>query len=112
MKTQAQELLRYLGCTANYRGYQQMVMACEMVSHDETLLLCVTRELYPKVAEKYGCNADNVERNIRTIIRHIWNEHPERLIEISRCDLKYPPTAAEFLDYVVAYIQRKATAKN
>lgn len=106
MREQAQELLRYLGCTANYRGYQQTVMACELVSKDETLLLCVTRELYPRVAQKYGCNADNVERNIRTLIRHIWNEHPERLIEISRCDLKYPPTAAEFLDYIVTHIQR------
>lgn len=109
MKEQAQDLLRYLGGTATYRGYQQTVHACELVSKDETLLLCVTRELYPKVAEKFGCNADNVERNIRTLIRHIWNEHSDRLIEISRCDLKYPPTAAEFLDYLVTYIQREMT---
>lgn len=111
MKEKAREVLRYLGCTATYRGYQQTVMACEMVEKDEALLLCVTKELYPKVAQRYGCNADNIERNIRTLIRHIWNEHPERLMEISRCDLKYPPTAAEFLDYIVTYIQRELAPK-
>lgn len=112
MKQKAQELLRYLGSTATYRGHQQAALACELIHEDETVLLCVTRDLYPKVAERYGCNADNVERNIRTLIRHIWNEHPDRLIEISRCDLKYPPTAAEFLDYLVTYIQREMMAKS
>ena len=111
MKEKAQEVLRYLGSSATYRGHQQTVLACELIGKDETLLLSVTRELYPKVAERYGCNVDNVERNIRTLIKHIWNEHPEKLIEISRCDLKYPPTAAEFLDYLVTYIQRNLTVK-
>lgn len=112
MKEKAQDLLRYLGSTATYRGHQQTALACDMVGKDETLLLCVTRELYPKVAEKFGCNADNVERNIRTLIKHIWNEHPDRLIEISRCDLKYPPTVAEFIDYLVTYIQREMSVKH
>ena len=111
MKEKAQNVLRYLGGTANYRGYQQTVVACQLVQADETLLLCVTRELYPKVAEKFGCNADNVERNIRTLIKHIWNRHPERLSEISHCDLQYPPTSAEFLDYLVTYIQRELMVK-
>ena len=109
MKERIRELLRYLGGTGNYRGYQQTVIACELVIQDETLLLCVTRELYPRVAEMFGCNADNVERNIRTLIKHIWREHSDRLIEISRCDLKYPPTSAEFLDIIVTYVQREMT---
>ena len=111
MRENVRELLRYLGSTATYRGYQQCVTACELVSQDETLLLCVTRELYPRVAEIYGCNADNVERNIRTIINRIWDEHPDRLIEISGCDLKYQPTVSEFLDYLVTFVERNRTIK-
>lgn len=109
MKQRIQDLLRYLGCTGNYRGYQQTVVACELIEQDENLLLCVTTELYPKVAERFGCSSDSVERNIRTIIKHIWKEHPDRLIEISYCNLKYPPTSAEFLDIIITYVQREMT---
>ena len=111
MREHIRELLRYLGVTANYRGYALATKACELIEEDESLLLCVTRELYPKVADFYGCNSDNVERNIRTMIKRIWDEHPERLIEISRCDLTYQPTVSEFLDYLVTYVQRSMMSK-
>jgi hypothetical protein len=107
MKIKIKELLRYLGCTGNYRGYHQVAYACELIDKDENLLLKVTLELYPKVGEKYSCKSINVERNIRTIIKHIWEKYPERLIEIARCDLDYPPTSTEFLDYLVTYVQRQ-----
>ena len=110
MKERAKELLRYLGCNATYRGYHQTALACELVCKDEYLLLRVTLELYPKVAEICGCNVDNVERNIRTIIQHAWDQYPDRLAEIARCELKYPPTVSEFLDYLVVYIQREMMA--
>ena len=112
MKEKAKDLLRYLGCNATYRGYHQTALACEFIEKDETFLLRVTVDLYPKVAEACGCKVDTVERNIRTLIHLIWNEHSDRLIEISRCDLKYPPTVSEFLDFLVAYIQREMMANN
>ena len=107
MKIKAKEALRYLGCTGNYRGYHQIAYACELIAKDENLLLRVTLDLYPKVAEKFNCKSINVERNIRTVVKLLWSKNPERLIEISGCDLKYPPTTTEFLDYLVTYVQRQ-----
>lgn len=99
-------VLRSMGVTANYQGYPIIIYACELILEDETRLFRVMRDLYPDVAKRCNCQVDHVERNVRTIISRIWALQRKRLIEIAGCELEYPPTVSEFLDYITTYIQR------
>ncbi len=111
MKEKARELLRYLGSNSTYIGYHQIVIASELIEKDETLLLRVTIDLYPRIAKICSCTVTSVERNIRNLIHRAWHQYPERLEQIMRGDLQYPPTNSEFLDSFVTYIQREMYAK-
>ncbi len=112
MKNKAADALRYMGVTRTYIGYSLVVTCCVLINDDETRLQCVKRNLYPEVAKICNCRDGNIERNIRTLINRIWEDHPDRLIEISQCELTYQPSVSEFLDYLVTYIQRGVTRKH
>ena len=104
MKTNAKTVLLSLSVTGKYAGYRTTVAACELMSENDSLLLQLTKELYPRVAERCGCSVKSVERNIRTIILHCWNNRRERLCEIAGYDLPAPPSVSEFLGLLAGYI--------
>lgn len=92
------KLLRYLGITRNYRGYQQACLAVGLVKEDPNRLHHIMHEVYYVVAQECSCSPLCVERNIRTIILKSWNCNRSRLCELAGCNLISPPTAAEFID--------------
>lgn len=101
------EILHSLGISRTYYGYSQAVCAIELVLEDETRLCNVTREIYWRVADLYGCNRADIERNIRTIIARAWQKNPELLSKMARYPLYAPPTVSEFIDIVYTYVQRQ-----
>lgn len=97
---QVLHLLSSFGMPINYIGVQQMAFAVTLVSENPACLNMVTKELYPSVAAHYQVNSSNVERNIRTVIKILWEKNPEVLEKIAGHELNRKPTSARFIAMV------------
>ncbi len=96
--------LHNLGVTRNYTGYQQFYIAIELVLEDENRLLTIGKDLYTPIAKRFNCNTPTIERNIRTIINHVWRTNREFLFKIAGFPMYMQPTVSQFIDIVSNYI--------
>lgn len=87
----------------------QSVMACYL---DKELLKYKTKVLYPTIAKRYCVAAENVIRNIRTLIHDFWKK-PARNV-FCRCtdcwDIKdcKEPSCSKMIDILAKYLRKKA----
>ena len=105
------ELLRSLGAGRRYAGTAIVISAVKYAMEDETRLYSVSQRLYPLVAKELSCKESSMERNIRTVIKHVWQAAPKRLNEIAGYELTQPPTVKEFLDILVTYLLHEQERK-
>ncbi|MCD7810978.1 MAG: sporulation transcription factor Spo0A [Ruminococcus sp.] len=66
------DIIHRLGIPAHIKGYHYLRTAIIETFKDEELMSCVTKKLYPTVAEKYGTTPTRVERAIRHAIDVSW----------------------------------------
>lgn len=66
-------LLHDMGVPTHVKGYQYLRDALLRTLANPQLLECVTKELYPKIAEKYNTTPRRVERAIRHAIELAWD---------------------------------------
>lgn len=64
-------------------------------------LLFTTRWLYPDIAKQYQTTATAVEKNIRTVLDLVWNQHSDALEHIAQHRLKEKPTVSQFISILV-----------
>ena len=65
--------LRMLNVPSHLNGYQQLCIALQMFCDNPHLIL--TKELYPAVAKRFGCqDGRNVEHSIRKSIHAAWKQ--------------------------------------
>lgn len=100
------ETFQYLGITKCYKGYRQLMISVELALDDELRLLSVTEEIYEQTAKICKCNSSNIEKNIRTVIDHIWDNNSQRLIEIAGYPLEKSPSVSELIAILVTYLER------
>lgn len=72
LNTEVTRLIHEMGIPANIRGYMYLREAILMVINEIGLLNGVTKELYPRVAQKFGTTSPRVERAIRHAIEIAW----------------------------------------
>ncbi len=72
VNTEVTRLIHEMGIPANIRGYMYLREAIIMVISEIGLLNGVTKELYPRVAQKFGTTPPRVERAIRHAIEIAW----------------------------------------
>lgn len=65
-------LLHDMGVPAHVKGYQYLRDAILRALADESLIGNITKELYPKIADKYDTTPGRVERAIRHAIELAW----------------------------------------
>ncbi len=58
--------------TQNYNGYPFVLEAIKLASRSTTIAQCISKDIYPVIASKFGVTSCCVERNIRTVIRSSW----------------------------------------
>ena len=81
-----EDMLRPFGLCYRYSGYAGFIDAILMAVENPQRLSCVSKEIYAPIAEKYGVNPINVERNIRTIRDVIRKNDGARFLEkLSGC---------------------------
>ncbi len=110
-ETQIKEMLRRLGVPAHLRGYRYMITAIMAVLRSERMMECVTKELYPYVAEMHESTASRVERALRHAIEVAWGrgniEEQERLFGYTVSVSRGKPTNSEFIAMVANQIQNR-----
>lgn len=93
------ELPLSLGIHATHLGYYYLTSALELLIEDERRLLHITKEVYPAVARKHHTTVACVDKNMRTLIDHIWSSDSKILLQkICLYPLTVRPTVSEFLD--------------
>lgn len=91
-----------LGLTANYTGFFHTARAVLLACREPHRLTCVTKWLYPEVADHYGTTWHAVERNIRYSVNILWKEHPNRLCLLAGELLEKPPAPTQFISLLTA----------
>ena len=105
MNSILRDILRSLSVTGNYRGYSNVLIACELILEDEERLHNIMKDVYASVAKACHCEIYSVERNIRTVIFLAWRNQRKRLCEIAGYNLSSPPTVSEFLSILTSYVK-------
>ena len=98
------ELLRRLGAAPNYTGFHYLVEAVLLCTEEESKLLSVTKTLYPETARHFSVSPSAIERDIRTVIKIIWQRNQSLLNEIAGYQLTKQPTASQLLSIIVGYM--------
>ena len=105
-----EDILRPFGLCHRDRGYAGFIDAILMAVENPQRLSCVSKEIYAPIAEKYGVNPINVERNIRTIRDVIMKNAGARFLEKRRgCRRWYTchPYPGELLEVISSYLRRR-----
>lgn len=66
------DIIHRLGVPAHIKGYHYLRTAILEAAHNLQLMDCITKRLYPLVAEKYDTTPSRVERAIRHAIEIAW----------------------------------------
>lgn len=98
-------LLRRLGVNNSYKGFNYTAFGVSRAIQDPELLTYISKGLYAEIACRFQTTTECVERNIRTVIKTIW-EHGDRKLmnEMFEKELKQKPCNVAFLDAVAHYI--------
>lgn len=96
--------LIYLGITPNYRGYDYIVLAMQLVFDNPERLQYVTKELYPVIAEKYNTDWRAVEHSIRITISRSWERDSALFAKILGAWVTERPAVGRFLAVLYTYL--------
>lgn len=102
IKSAAEEMLRTLGGSRRFRGFDMVINALVMVHADSQLLQHI-QTVYEAVALSVNTSWMCVERDIRYLFTNIWDEGDRLALNRIACrTLKQKPPNGEFLD-ILAY---------
>lgn len=106
---QLKQILRSLGITKPSKGYHAVISAIKLAMEDPLRLSYVSKEIYVDVARLQRTSPLCVERNIRTLIKRIWQKGDhEYLNEVFKKPLEKKPTNTEFIAALVNYLNEQA----
>ncbi len=101
-----ERLLSDIGITTNYKGYNYLTDALQMCLKSETGKWRVTKDIYPRVATKYGATSSRVEQNIRFAKQHSYSSRRDKLEEIAGFSLEKIPSNTEFLAMLTEHLKK------
>lgn len=94
-------VIHEIGVPAHIKGYQYLREAIRLSVQDAEIINAVTKELYPKVAERFHTTASRVERAIRHAIEVAWDRGDldvlNRYFGYTVSNAKGKPTNSEFI---------------
>lgn len=103
----AERLLRLLGVSGKLSGFHFAVYMLEQVQEKPEYVLLITKRLYNQTAQHFHTTTNCVERNLRTLVQACWRQPDHSLLErIAGHPLSQPPTNAQFIDMVAAFLRK------
>ena len=95
------EVLHIIGVPAHIKGYNYVREAIIIAVNDMQILNCITKGMYPQIAEKFNTTPSRVERAIRHAVEVAWDrgdlETLQKFFGNTICGLKGKPTNSEFM---------------
>jgi two-component system response regulator (stage 0 sporulation protein A) len=95
------KILHELGVPSHIKGYQYIREGISIIYNKPEVVGCITKKLYPKIADKFNTTVSRVERAIRHAIEVSWNRGNWELMEDifgHSVDIdKAKPTNSEFI---------------
>ena len=104
-------LLSRLGLSANYAGFRQAAVAIQLAVQNPDYLILVSKRLYPEVANQFHTTWQCVERNIRTLVQHVWKTRPEAISAIAQWPKDQKPTVSQFIALMASYFLKFSSLK-
>ncbi|MGI6702372.1 MAG: sporulation transcription factor Spo0A [Christensenellales bacterium] len=93
-----------VGIPAHIKGYQFLREAIKMAISTPEIINCITKKLYPSIADKFDTSPSKVERAIRHAIEVAWNrgkiENINNIFGIKIYSANEKPTNGEFIALV------------
>jgi two-component system response regulator (stage 0 sporulation protein A) len=93
-----------VGIPAHIKGYQFLREAIKLAIDTPEIINCITKKLYPSIADKFETSASKVERAIRHAIEVAWNrgkiENINSLFGVRVYSGNEKPTNGEFIALV------------
>ncbi len=100
-------LLLELGVPANVKGFLFLKQAVIEMVKDFSLVDCITKRLYPKIAEKNATTSQKVERSIRHAIQIIWSrERFDLLNQTMGCEVAHKNQKATNGEFIALLAER------
>ena len=102
----AGNLLKQLGVSSLYQGFDYAVSGVMLVLEDRKRLTYITKGLYLDVARRHNTTWKCVERDIRTVVDVIWdNADVEILTEFCGGRLEARPKNRRFFEIFSRYLE-------
>lgn len=93
-----------VGIPAHIKGYQFLREAIKLAIDNPEIINCITKKLYPSIADRFATSASKVERAIRHAIEVAWNrgkiENINSLFGVKVYSNNEKPTNGEFIALV------------
>ena len=105
-KEKIENILRALGISRRYLGYDFIFPAVKYALEDPKRLQCVSKELWPLVAPEVGTTPYCVERNIRTVSRKAWENNRPLLEKLAGHKLPVAPSTIDLIDIFAQALER------
>ena len=104
-KLQVISTLNQLGVDSKYKGYLYVFSSLCFISENEQNFLPITKILYSEIAKQFNTSALCIEKDIRKVIEHVWDNKNgnDVIIEIFG-DNNNKPTNKKFLMSLYKYI--------
>lgn len=101
-------LFEKLDIKANYLGIKYLSHIIELTLEDELRLISISKYLYMDTAKYYKTSIYCVERDIRTVIKIIWNRGDRNFLEkLVGHRLDCCPTNSAFIRCITDYLNRE-----
>lgn len=98
-------LLRRLGVNNSYKGFRYTTYGTNLAIYDPDLLTYISKGLYVEIACRFLTSAGCVERDIRTVVKTIWENGDRALLnEVFGRELEKKPHNGAFIDAVAHYV--------
>lgn len=95
------DTIQKLGVPAHIKGYHYLRAAILLTIEDPFLLSSVTKQLYPRIANKYNTTPSRVERAIRHAIETTWDRADRNNLRVFfGCAYRGRPTNSEFIAFI------------
>ncbi|MGI6071100.1 MAG: sporulation initiation factor Spo0A C-terminal domain-containing protein [Blautia sp.] len=99
------DIIKLLGITLKIKGFYYVVAAIDAAKELPEISLMITKDIYPKIAERFKTTPEAVEHAIRTAVNTAWINNKPLLEKIAGCQLAYKPSNKEFILMTAHYLK-------
>lgn len=92
----------FLGISRKYTGYYYLVEIVQYLVNQDVFITSFSKQIYPLVAQKFNTTECTIERNIRSLIDHVWTLEIMEKLNVYLPNRK--PTCKEFIFMIKNYI--------